>query len=126
MFLVRDPNLARAILVKDFPHFVNRGIYIDEENDPLSAYLFALEGDKWKNLRTKLTPAFTSSKMKAIFTTVLDGKRPLLQHIEDLHARGVETIEVHDLMGCYTTNAIASVAFGIETNCFGDEENPWR
>lgn len=125
-FFVRDPNLVRTILVKDFAHFTDRGVYVDEKNDPLSAHLFALEGDKWKNLRTKLTPTFTSGKMKSIFVTLLDGKRPLLQHIENLLANGDETIETRDLTACYTTNVIASVAFGIDTNCFGDKENPFR
>lgn len=64
--------------------------------------------------------------MKSIFTTLQDGKRPLLQHIEELIARGDKTIEVRDLTACYTTNTIASVAFGIDTNCFGDAENPFR
>lgn len=60
IFFVRDPNLARTILVKDFAHFVNRGVYVDEENDPLSAHLFALENDKWKNLRGIANALFMS------------------------------------------------------------------
>lgn len=40
--VVRDPELIRTILVKDFAHFQDRGIQIDEENDPLSGHLFAL------------------------------------------------------------------------------------
>lgn len=75
--IIRDANLIRTMLIKDFQHFMDRGVYCDEENDPLSGHLFAIEAEKWKYLRSKLTPAFSSGKMRAIFSTLLDCKHPL-------------------------------------------------
>lgn len=42
-FVVIDPDLAKNILIKDFNNFVNRGTYVNEEDEPLSgkkSYLF--------------------------------------------------------------------------------------
>lgn len=120
-----SPDFVRNVLIKDFQHFVDRGVYVDEKNDPLSAHLFTLPGDRWKNFRVKLTPTFTSGKMRAIFSTLLDCKDPLQTYIETI-AKSEETVEAREMAACFTTNVITSVAFGIDTNCFGDTENPFR
>lgn len=123
--IIRDPDLARHVLIKDFNHFVDRGVYSDEENDPLSGHLFALPGDKWKNLRVKLTPTFTSGKMKAIFTTLLDCKNPLQNYIRKV-ADTNESVVIREVAALFTTNAIASVAFGLDIDCFADPNSPFR
>lgn len=43
--VILDLELLKNILIKDFRFFANRGIYHDEENDPLSGHLFALDGE---------------------------------------------------------------------------------
>lgn len=36
ILLVRDPNLVRSILIKDFNNFTDRGVHCNETYDPLS------------------------------------------------------------------------------------------
>lgn len=77
ILLAIDPELVKNVMARDFDHFVDRGVFSNEESDPLSAHLFSLTGLKWKHLRQKLTPSFTSGKLKKMFQTLVDCTKEL-------------------------------------------------
>lgn len=56
-----DINLLKDIIVKDYPHFSSHGVFYHDKN-VLTPHLFNIEGQAWKDRRTKLTPVFTSGK----------------------------------------------------------------
>ncbi|RZB38957.1 p450 domain containing protein [Asbolus verrucosus] len=124
-YLVTDLDQVKNILTQDFQHFVDRGIYYNEKDDPISAHLFAIGGTKWRNLRMKLTPTFTSGKMKMMFQTLLNCETNLQEKIEEQYKRGLP-IDIKDVLGCFTTDIIGSCAFGLECNTFKEENSPFR
>ena len=97
--LMRDAALARQIMTTDFASFHDRGLYVDEKNDPLTANLFSLTGQSWRTLRTKLAPSFTSGKLKGMFPTVDDVADKLVKHLESQLKDGqTHTLELKDIM----------------------------
>lgn len=123
--VVCDPQLIRSVLVKDFQHFSDRGFYMDEERDPLTGNMFSLGGEKWKQWRVKLSPAFTSGKLKAMFPSIVECGDPLEAHIVKL-AEKKSSVEVRELLAGFTTNNIASTAFGLKIDCLADPNTPFR
>ncbi|XP_049963611.1 cytochrome P450 6k1-like [Schistocerca serialis cubense] len=121
LLVVRDPELIKMIVVRDFNYFPDWGIYVDEETDHLSAHLFFLGGTKWKPLRQKLTPTFTSGKMRAMFGIVRDCARILA----DVIPSGRD-VEVRELIARYSTDVIASCAFGINVDSQHNPEAEFR
>lgn len=62
IYVPADLNIIKSIMQIDFGNFVNRDVYVNEKVDPVRAHLFNLQDGRWKILRSKLTPTFTSSK----------------------------------------------------------------
>nr|AAO62001.1 cytochrome P450 CYPm3r5 [Anopheles gambiae] len=125
VLLVTDLKLAKRILIEDFHHFPDRGVYFNEKDDPLSAHLFAIEGQRWKDLRAKITPTFTSGRMKAAFPLVLGIAEQFCGFLREQYTSD-DVVEVRDLMARFTTDVIGSYAFGLELNSFRDPQNEFR
>lgn len=125
VFLVLSPEFAKTVLVKDFQYFMDRGIYFNDKVDPLSGNVFFLRGTKWKKLREKFTPTFTSAKMKQMFTTVLDVGQSLQQHLEPFAVHS-EDIDIRDILARFMTDVISTCAFGLETNSLKNPTSKFR
>ncbi|XP_053670573.1 probable cytochrome P450 6a14 [Anopheles nili] len=115
ILLVTDPELTKRILVKDFHHFHDRGIYVNERDDPLSGHLFSIGGERWRYLRNKLSPTFTSGKMKCMFTTICEIGDELVASF-DKHIERGEPIDIKLLCQCFTCDVVGSCAFGLQCN----------
>lgn len=122
--LIIDPELVKKVLTTDFQYFSDRGIYYDEENDPLSAHLVALSGDKWRELRQKLSPTFSSGKLKTMFATVLKCAEQLTLKLKQENKD--EPFEMKEFASRYTTDVIGSCAFGIECNSLKNPNAEFR
>ncbi|NP_001352494.1 cytochrome P450-6a17-like [Musca domestica] len=123
--LVLDLDLAKNILIKDFQHFENRGVFHNPQDDPLSGHLFNLEDTVWKNLRTKLSPTFTSGKMKQMFSLVVKVSNDCREVLDEMLQQSRE-VDIKELVARYTTDVIGSCAFGLECNSLRDPEAEFR
>lgn len=124
-FMPIDPDLIKRMMVKDFIHFQDRGIVYNEKDDPLSAHLFNLGGPKWRPLRTKLTPTFTSGKMKYMFQTLVSTGKILEESLDEIVSKA-EPIDIKDIAARFTTDIISSVAFGLENSSLKEPDNEFR
>ncbi|XP_069682464.1 cytochrome P450 6a2-like [Periplaneta americana] len=125
ILVVRDPEMIKSVLIKDFGHFHDHGFVFDEKIDPLVGNLFMLNGKKWKDLRTLLSPTFTSGKIKNMFNIFVECGLTLVKYLKDA-ADNEEMIETKDIFARFSTDVIASCAFGIECNCFKHSDAEFR
>lgn len=123
VLLLRDPDLIKDVLIKDFNVFSDRGMYFNEKDD-LSQHLVNLPHDKWRPLRGKLSPVFTSGKLRDMFYLITTCSDHFEKYLEKIAQDGVP-IEFRDLTAKFTIDSIGTCAFGINTNSF-DENSEFR
>ncbi|XP_047354943.1 uncharacterized protein LOC124951156 [Vespa velutina] len=125
ILMINDPDLIRFVMTKEFSSFHDRGIYCNEKIDPLTGHLFLLPGTKWKNLRARLTPTFTSGKIKYMFETLQENGILLEKFLEKkVHERN--EIDIKEIFAGFFTDIIMSTAFGINCNCLEHPESEFR
>ncbi|XP_022186035.2 cytochrome P450 6B7 [Nilaparvata lugens] len=112
VLMIRDPELINYFLIKDFGHFHDRNMPTSEDFDLMGSSLASLTGQRWRSLRYKMTPTFTSGKLKRMFSQIVSCSDAIIDHVSTL-PRG-EAVEVRDLMFKFTINVIGSVAFGLQ------------
>ncbi|XP_059062680.1 cytochrome P450 6B6-like [Achroia grisella] len=124
--IVRDPELVKRILVTDFGSFFYRGfIPYTKVMEPLLRNVFAAEGDLWKMLRMRMTPAFTSTKLKAMFPLIVERAEKLQSRTFEVAASG-KTYDAKELMARYTTDFIGACGFGLESDSLNDDNSDFR
>ncbi|CAH2107641.1 unnamed protein product [Euphydryas editha] len=123
--IIRDPEIVRDILNVDFAYFHWRGLGRDIKKEPLLQNIFNADGDLWKLLRQRLTPAFTTAKLKSMFPLIVKCAEKLHGIGEEIVAKGGEC-DIRDLMARFTTEFIGACGLGIEMDTITNENSVFR
>ncbi|XP_058794276.1 cytochrome P450 6A1-like isoform X2 [Phymastichus coffea] len=125
VLILHDPDYIKDVLIKDFSIFADRGMIFHEKIEPLSQHLFMLEPERWRPLRAKLSPTFTSGKLKEMFYLLIECADHFEEVLNDCIAKN-SVIECRELTARFTTDAIGVCAFGLKMNALSEEDNQFR
>lgn len=121
---VKDPINVQHITQIDFNSFYDRGISICED-DLLADNVLFNNGPKWKLFRKKLTPLFTSAKLKNMYYIIDKSAQDFVEFLKlnpdrlkgDAHS-------IYDTITHFNSAAISASVFGIGTK--STFESPFR
>ncbi|OCT58187.1 hypothetical protein XELAEV_18002516mg [Xenopus laevis] len=65
MIVIAEPDAIKQVLQKDFVNFTNR-MKLNLVTKPMSDSLLCLRDDKWKRVRSVMTPSFSAIRMKEV------------------------------------------------------------
>lgn len=108
--VIMDLDLIKTIMVKEFNTFTDRNTLYNEKVQPLTGNVFLVDGDMWRQLRKRLTPTFTSEKIKCMV--------PMISKVADrfiavLHnaIKENDEIELRNITTRFTIDVIGTVHF---------------
>nr|CAD7434664.1 unnamed protein product [Timema monikensis] len=125
VFIIRDLELVKNVLVKDFVHFNNRFRDTETGRGVLSKTLFLSAGPKWRKLRLSVSPTVTPSKIKAMFNIFSESAKDMMDFLQE-KVRYSEDLEVKALGYDFTTDVMCSFAFGQRINCMKNPDSEFR
>ncbi|XP_033751854.1 cytochrome P450 3A8-like [Pecten maximus] len=113
--VIGDKEILRQILVKDFSNFPDRIVFKGFNGD-LETSLNHLTGDDWKHVRNKITPVFSSGKLRKMFQMVDHASDTLVESLRRKVKNGDTVMDMMDVYGGFTMDVICSTAFGIQVD----------
>ncbi|XP_065080201.1 probable cytochrome P450 28a5 [Ochlerotatus camptorhynchus] len=120
--MITSSTLAKDILLKNFKNFHDNefGEVTNKDIDPLfGRNPFMLNGEEWKTKRAEITPAFTASRMKALFPLIEDVSSRMSKYVEQ--HRG-SSLEAKELAAKFTTDVVSSCVFSCDAQSFTSEK----
>ncbi|XP_017796733.1 PREDICTED: cytochrome P450 6A1-like, partial [Habropoda laboriosa] len=125
VLVINNMDMIKDILIKDFSVFVDRGFRIFPKIEKLGENLFLLEPERWRPMRAKLSPIFTSGKLKDMFPLLIECAGHLEKYMDSVIITE-ESTDCRELTAKFTTDVIGSCVFGINMNALSEEESEFR
>lgn len=122
--MIRDPELIKTIAVKNFDAFRNHRTVNDTQTDDvlLSGNLLLLRDNRWREVRSLNTPAFSTSKIRSMYRSMSEIAINVARYLSTL-APGQNIVEMKDIFTRYANDVFAICAFGISVDSLSDREN---
>ncbi|GLH10351.1 Probable cytochrome P450 6d4 [Gryllus bimaculatus] len=128
---IRDPELLKVVGVKEFDNFMNHRSFASEKTDPIfGKNLFNLKDQTWRDMRATLSPAFTTSKIKAMLPLMSQCADQFSQYLREKYVSSKEgsmtkplVFDLKDLFTRLTNDIIATTAFGVSCDSLKNPNN---
>ncbi|XP_007538329.1 cytochrome P450 3A12-like [Erinaceus europaeus] len=123
MLAITDPDMIKTILVKEcYSVFTNR-----RPLGPVGFMKYAVsinKDEEWKRIRSLLSPAFTSGKLKEMFPIIVQYGDVLVRNLRK-EAGKDKPVDLKSVFGAYSMDVIMSTSFGVNIDSLNNPQDPF-
>nr|ASX93990.1 cytochrome P450 CYP337B11 [Zygaena filipendulae] len=120
--LLRNLENIKTVLAGDFESFHSRGIVTNPKDILADNLLFMDDYKKWKLLRQKFSPVFTSARLKTMFHLIERCARDFQEMVKDNPEMRQTPFNA---LYTYTTASLGASVFGIDANSSSTMQSPF-
>ncbi|ODM98491.1 Cytochrome P450 3A6 [Orchesella cincta] len=124
--VVRDSELIKDILVRNSSEFINRPHMVITV-PPLASTLVGLRGQRWKEVRTYLSPTFSSAKIKQMLPIMSNCVQTTVEILKEKCKSGGDSgddvVDAHRLFQGLACDVISGCALAMKVNAQRDEND---
>ncbi|XP_054161133.1 uncharacterized protein LOC128959218 [Oppia nitens] len=127
VLMIGNPNLIKQICMKDWPNFVNRSsqAVISTRQHPILCHnVDEAEGRDWKRIRSIMSSAFTSAKIRSMVPKVRQCLKQLTTAMDRYAASG-QTIDMKHMYENSVLDTIAACVYSMDLNCSVNPNHPF-
>ncbi|KAM3826988.1 cytochrome P450 3A24-like [Vipera latastei] len=119
---ILDPALIKTVLVKEFyTYFTNRRDF--GLNGNLDKAITVVVDERWKRIRSAVSPAFTSGRLKEMM--------PIINHYNEILVKNLqkkveddEAIDMKWIFSAYSLDVVTSNSFGVDIDSLNHPDDP--
>lgn len=111
VLLIIDNELIKKILVNDFDHFNDHGMYCDREKLYLSDNMLGVDVKKWKLLREMINYVTTPTKVNSVLPIADFYSKKFIKIVDD---KVNESLDIFDLSQRYSVDVSTNFFMGID------------
>lgn len=123
-FVFQEPEIIKEVCIKKFDNSPNHASFGNLDGDQLlNDALFAMRDQRWKDMRATLSPAFTTSKMRMMWSLVKEVGEEAVKYVNENMKDDRFEINSKDFYSKLTIDVISTCAFGLKVDSIRDPDN---
>jgi cytochrome P450 len=123
---LRDLDLIKQVQVGEFEHFTdlafNHPEYLAKVGNAFG--IADMQGDQWKKMKRMLTPPFSVPRLNKTVPSMNIAAEKLRDYLKT--TENEEFVDAVDFTKKFYMTTVASVLFGMDINCYGEEESEFE